>query len=206
MSAASSTELESIKYAPAVPGVEPVILHRWSPRAFSDRAISGEELKTLFEAARWAASSFNEQPWRFIVGRKGDETYQKIFDSLVEFNQGWAISAPVLMLSVGSRTFAHNGSPNHHALHDTGAATAYLALQATAQGMHTHSMGGFDREKVRAALAIPDAYEIGAVTAIGYLGDVNALPDPIRALETAPRKRKPLPEFTFSAWEKPLQF
>lgn len=206
MSVVTPEELEVSKRASTVAGVEENILRRWSPRAFSDRPISGDDLKKLFEAARWAASSYNEQPWRFLVGRKGDDTYRKIFDSLVEFNQGWAKTAPVLMVSVGRKTFAHNGTPNHYALHDTGAATAYLSLQAAALGMHTHSMGGFDQEKIRKAFAIPGEYEIGAVTAIGYLGDVNALPEPMREMETAPRTRKGLPEFTFSAWEEPLQF
>ncbi len=205
MSERNSAEIESIKHAPHVAGVVEPILQRWSPRAFDHREVSREELKKLFEAARWAASSYNEQPWRFIVGFKGDETYRKILDSLIEFNQSWAATAPVLMLSVASRTFARNGSPNQYALHDTGAATAYLSLQATAQGLHTHSMAGFDHQKIRPALGIPEAYEIGAVTAIGYLGEASALPEAMRAMETAPRERKPLSEFTFSEWDRPLQ-
>jgi nitroreductase len=205
MSVTASTT-ESIKRAPGASGVEETILGRWSPRAFADREVSGDDLKKLFEAARWAASSNNEQPWRFLVGRKGDETYRKIFDSLVGFNQAWAGSAPVLMLSVGKRTFVRNGNPNRHALHDTGAAMANLALQATAQGLHTHSMAGFDNEKIRQALAIPDDYELGAVTAIGYLGDADTLSEAMRVTETTPRERRPLDESTFSAWNKPLQF
>ncbi len=206
MSVTTPEAVEATKHAPPVPGVEENILRRWSPRAFADREVSAEQLKKLFEAARWAASSYNEQPWRFLVGRKGDETYRKIFDSLIEFNQSWANSAPVLMLSVGKKTFAQNGNPNHYALHDTGAATANLALQATASGLHTHSMAGFDNEIARAAFGIPDDYEIGAVTAIGYLGNVEALPDPMRKMETSPRERKPLQEFVFSAWDHPAQF
>lgn len=203
---ATASTTESIKRAPGIPGVEETILRRWSPRAFADREVSGEELKKLFEAARWAASSSNEQPWRFVVGRKGDETYRKIFDSLVGSNQAWAGSAPVLMLSVGKRTFARNGNPNRHALHDTGAAMANLALQATAQGLHTHSMAGFDNEKIRQTLAIPEDYELSAVTAIGYLGDPDTLSEAMRVRETTPRERRPLDEFAFSAWNKPLQF
>ena len=205
MSETTPLAIESLKHAPKTSGVEEMILRRWSPRAFTDRAVSAEDLKKLFEAARWAASSYNEQPWRFLIGRKGDATYNKIFDALVEFNQSWAKSAPVLILSVGKKTFAKNGNPNHHALHDTGAATANLALQATALGLHTHSMAGFDNEKIRKSLAIPADYEIGAVTALGHFGSVDALPDPMKAMETAPRERKPLKEFVFSEWEQPAQ-
>jgi nitroreductase len=197
---------EKLKHAPDVAGVEDLIRRRWSPRAYSDKEVSAKELKTLFEAARWAASSSNEQPWRFLVGRRGDETYQKIFNALVEFNQSWAKSAPVLVLSVAKKTFTAKGSPNRCALHDTGAATAILALQATANGLHTHSMAGFDAEQARASFAIPSDYDIGAVTAIGYFGDPASLPEHLHKTEVSPRQRKPLEEFVFSAWEKPAQF
>ncbi len=202
----SNEELEKLKHAPAVPGVIEDILKRWSPRAFSDKPVSAESLTEVFEAARWAASSYNEQPWRFLVGHRGDETYQKIFDSLIEFNQGWAKSAPVLILSIAKKTFTQNGSPNYYALHDTGAATAYLSLQATALGFHTHSMAGFDRDKAQKAFHIPDDFEAGAVTALGYLGDPETLPEQMKQMETAPRQRKPLSEIVFSAWETPLKF
>jgi nitroreductase len=197
--------IEKLKHAPAVEGVHNLILHRWSPRVFSDKEVSAEVLQTLFEAARWAASSSNEQPWRFLVGRRGDETYQKIFSALVEFNQSWAKSAPVLVLSVAKKTFSKDGSPNRFGLHDTGAATANLALQATANGLHTHSMAGLDPEQARASFAIPSDYEIGAVTALGYFGDPASLPEHLVKMEVAPRQRKPLEEFVFSAWEKPAQ-
>ena len=197
--------IEKLKHAPEVAGVNDLILRRWSPRIFSDKPISSQELTALFEAARWAASSYNEQPWRFLVGRKGDETYQKIFATLAEFNQGWVKTAPVLVLSLGKKTFTNNGSPNRYALHDTGAASATLALQATANGMHAHSMGGFDTEMVRASFAIPSDFEVGAVTAIGYFGNPDDLPEQLRKNEVAPRQRKPLDELVFSAWEKPAQ-
>lgn len=196
---------EKLKHAPDVTGVEGLIRRRWSPRAFSGKEVSTADLKKLFEAARWAASSSNEQPWRFLVGRRGDETYQKIFNSLVEFNQLWAKSAPVLVLSVAKKTFSNNGSPNRHGLHDTGAATATLALQATANGLHSHSMAGFDTELARASFAIPSDYDMGAVTAIGYFGDPAGLPERMAKTEVSPRQRKPLEEFVFSAWEKPAQ-
>jgi nitroreductase len=197
--------IEKLKHGPDVHGVQDSIRRRWSPRAFADKDISAKELKALFEAARWAFSSSNEQPWRFLVGRRGDDTYKKIFDALVEFNQSWAKSAPVLVLSVAKKTFTGKDSPNRFALHDTGAATANLALQATANGLHTHSMAGFDAEQVRASFAIPTDYEIGAVTAIGYFGDPASLPEHLQKIEVAPRQRKPLEEFLFSDWEKPAQ-
>jgi nitroreductase len=196
---------EKLKHAPDVAGVHDVIRRRWSPRAFSDKEVSATELKAMFEAARWSASSSNEQPWRFLVGRRGDETYQKILNALVEFNQSWAKSAPVLVLSVAKKTFTAKGTPNRHNLHDTGAATANLALQATANGLHTHSMAGFDAEQVRASFAIPSDYDIGAVTAVGYFGDPASLPEHLLKQEVAPRQRKPLEEFVFSDWEKPAQ-
>jgi nitroreductase len=133
--------IETLKHAPAIPGVIEDILKRWSPRAYSDKPVTPQSLKEVFEAARWAASSYNEQPWRFLVGHRGDETYRKIFDALVEFNQSWAKSAPVLILSAGKKTFTSNGSPNHYQLHDVGAATAYIALQATALGFHAQLHG-----------------------------------------------------------------
>jgi nitroreductase len=205
MTATPPEVTEKLKHAPDVAGVQDLILRRWSPRAFSDKEVSQTELKTLFEAARWAFSSSNEQPWRFLVGRRGDDTYRKIFDALVEFNQSWVKTAPVLVLSVAKKTFTGKDSANRFNLHDTGAATATLALQATADGLHTHSMAGFDAEQVRASFAIPSDYDIGAVTAVGYFGDPASLPDYMHKMEVAPRQRKPLEEFVFSDWEKPAQ-
>jgi nitroreductase len=198
-------EIEKLKHAPAVAGVIDTILQRWSPRAFAHKPVSHEDLRKIFEAARWAASSFNEQPWRFLVGHKGDATYHKIFESLVEFNQSWAGKAPVLILSVASKNFAHNGAPNNYAIHDTGAATAYLSLQAAALGLHTHSMAGFDHNKARAAFDIPDTFHIGAVTALGYLGDVDSLPEGLLERELARRDRKPLSEIVLSGWGHPAK-
>jgi nitroreductase len=194
------------KHAPAVDGVQELFLRRWSPRAFAAKPVSREDLRTLFEAARWSASSYNEQPWRFLVGVKGDATYQKIYDALVEFNQQWAGHAPVLILSAARKQFSHNGAPNQYALYDTGAATALLMLQATHLGLHAHSMAGFDHAKARAAFGIPENFEVGAVTAVGYLGDPEMLPEGMREQEKAPRGRKPVEEIVFSAWETPAAF
>jgi nitroreductase len=194
--------LETLKHGPAESGVEDIILKRWSPRSYSDKPVSSADLTKIFTAAAWAASSYNEQPWRFLVGHKGDETYAKILDSLNEFNQGWAKSAPVLILTVGKKTFAQSGQPNAYALHDTGAASANFSIEATALGLHTHGMGGLDRDKARANFNIPEDYEVGAVWALGYLGEPTALPEQLQEMETAPRTRKPLSEFVFSSWDK----
>ena len=206
MSTTSLQEIEKAKHAPPSDGVLEIIRTRWSPRAYSDKQVSAETLRGIFEAARWAASSYNEQPWRFLVGRRGDETYKKIFDSLVEFNQGWAKTAPVLILSVAKTKFTHSGEANRFGLHDTGAATAYIGLQATHFGLHTHSMAGLDPEKARKAFNVPADYEIGAVTALGYLGDPNTLPDQLKQQELSPRQRKPLEEIVFADWEKAAKF
>lgn len=194
--------IESLKHAPGVAGMLEPILHRWSPRAFADREVPSADLKKAFEAARWAASSFNEQPWRFLVGRRGDATYAKILEALVPFNQGWARSAPVLILSVARRHFTKNGEINRHSWHDTGAAMANLAAQATALGLHTHSMAGLDHDKAKALFHIPDDFETVAVTALGYLGDAETLPEELRKTEEQPRQRKDLKEMVFSEWEQ----
>lgn len=198
--------IESLKHAPGVVGMLEPILHRWSPRAFAAREVPAEDLKKAFEAARWAASSYNEQPWRFLVGRRGDQTYNKILDALVPFNQGWAKSAPVLILSVARKHFAHNGEANLHAWHDTGAAMANLAVQATALGLHTHSMAGFDHDKAKAAFHVPDDFDTVAVTALGYFGDPDTLPEQLRQGEQQPRQRKDLKEIVFGEWEQAAQF
>lgn len=202
----SLQEIEKLKHAPRFGGVLDVILNRWSPRAYSNKQVPAEILKEVFEAARWAASSYNEQPWRFLVGRRGDETYKKILESLVEFNQGWAKSAPVLILSAAKKTFSHSGEANKFGLHDTGAATAYIALQLTALGLHMHSMAGLDPDKARRAFNIPDDFEIGAATALGYLGDPETLPDQLKQQDTSPRQRKPQDEFVFAEWDKAAKF
>jgi nitroreductase len=200
----SAIEVNNLKQAPAVEGVLPAVLHRWSARSFADRAVSAADLKKLFEAARWSASAYNEQPWRFIVGIRNSLTYNKIFASLIGFNQSWAGKAPVLILGVASTKFSHNGSDNAHALYDLGAAAAILTLQAAALGLSTHSMAGFDRDAARQALEIPEDYALGAVIALGYQGDPAALGNEhLIELETTPRVRKPLSEFVLSAWNEP---
>jgi nitroreductase len=195
-------DLDSLKYGPAESGVAEIILKRWSPRSYADKPVSSSDLTKIFTAAGWAASSSNEQPWRFLVGRSGDETYAKIWDALVDFNKTWAKTAPVLILSVGKKTFAKNGQANAYHLHDTGAASANMSLEATALGLHTHGMAGLDREKARASFGIPEDFEVGAAWALGYLGDPEALPEPYLGMEKAARTRKGLEEFVFAEWDK----
>lgn len=199
--------VNELKKAPQVEGVLPILLNRWSPRAFSSRPVEAAHLARLFEAARWAPSSYNEQPWRYIVGLKGTPTYDKIAAALIGFNQAWASKAPVLILGLGKTTFSHNGTPDYYSLYDLGAATVLLALQAEVLGLATHQMGGFDQEVIRAEFAIPDEYAIGSVLALGYQDEPATLPNEhMIAQEITPRSRKPLNELVFSSWGQPLQF
>jgi nitroreductase len=200
-------ETPTAKIADTLPAVHALIRSRWSPRSFSDRQVSPEDLHTILEAARWAPSSYNEQPWRFLVATKSDvAAYQKLLGLLVEFNQQWARTAPVLIITAAKKTFAHNGKPNRHGMHDAGAALAYLMLQATALGLHAHGMAGFDHERARKELGIPDDYEVGAAVALGYVDAPEKLPEQYRAGETSPRQRKPLNEIVFGGqWEQPLK-
>jgi nitroreductase len=202
--ALSIDEVNSLKHPPAVEGVLPIFHARWSPRSFSDREVGREDLARVFEAARWAASSFNEQPWRFLVGTRNSETYRKILHSLMPFNQAWAGKAPVLILGAARTSFSHNDAPNRVALYDLGAACSYLTLQAAALGLSTHQMAGFDEDTVRKSFEIPETYALGAVIALGYQGEPAALTHPqMLAQETAQRTRKLLKDFVFSAWDTP---
>ena len=202
----TASEVHQMKYAqPSAEGVLRVILERWSPRAFADRDVSPSDLKVIFEAARWAPSCFNEQPWRFIVGHRNSETYKKIHDALVPFNQAWAQNAPVLVLSVARTRFTHNDSPNNYAVHDLGAADGFITLQAASMGIATHQMAGFDQARAREAFAIPEVYAIGSVMALGYQGDPSSLGEHYQGQEQSPRSRKPLSEIVLSAWEQPAQ-
>jgi nitroreductase len=200
----SIAELNELKHAPEVEGVLPLFHARWSPRSFSDREVAPADLAKVFEAARWAASSFNEQPWRFLVGTRNTEPYNKILDSLMPFNQAWAGNAPVLILGTAKTKFSHNDAPNRVAMYDLGAAASYLTLQAAALGLSAHQMGGFDQDTARKSFGIPDDYLFGSVIALGYQAEPDALPnDQMKTQEKAPRTRKPLSEIVFSAWETP---
>jgi nitroreductase len=184
--------------------IHDLLRRRWSPRAFDDRPIEPEKLRSLFEAARWAPSSNNGQPWRFLAAAKENTAeYDRLFKCLVESNQAWAYRAPVLLLSVAKLQF-EDGSANRHALHDTGMAAENLAIQATALGLVTHQMAGFRIDQARADCQIPEGYEPVAMMAVGYPGDPSLLSDRLRARETQPRVRKPVTEIVYSAtWEHP---
>jgi len=185
--------------APAEHPIADVLAHRWSPRAFADRPVDAATLRQVFEGARWAASSYGDQPWYYLVAaREKPEEYQKMLACLVEFNQAWAKAAPVLAISVARMNFQHDGSPNRHALHDVGAASASLAIQATALGLVVHQMAGFDANRARETYAIPQGYEPVAAMAIGYPGEPESLAEKLRARETAPRTRKPISDFVYS--------
>lgn len=183
--------------APADHPVNELIQNRWSPRAYSDRPVERRLLAQLFEAARWAPSSSNEQPWSFVFGEKGSEGYQRIFDALVPFNQGWVKSVPVLAIGLARKHSSRDGAVNNYALYDLGQAVAQLAVEATAQGLVVHQMAGFDHDKARTNLNVPETHHIGSVMAIGYWGDPNSLPETIKDRELAPRTRYPLEKFVF---------
>jgi nitroreductase len=179
--------------------VHEIIRNRWSPRAFAGKPVSGEILRALFEAARWAPSSNNEQPWAYFVAIKEDaENYAKMLGVLVEFNANWAKQAPVLALSVAHVKTQRDGKPNRVALHDVGSATAQLTFEANSRGLLVHQMAGFDAEKSRQTFAIPPDWEPVAAIALGYPGDPESLPEKLRERELAPRVRKPLGEFVMT--------
>ncbi len=179
--------------------VHELIRERWSPRAFSDKPVPEDILRSLFEAARWAPSSSNEQPWAYVVAARDDnESFEKMLSVLVEFNAAWAKSAPVLAIAVAHLVFAKNNAPNRNAQYDTGAASALLSVEATALGLAVHQMAGFDPEKARQVFGIPSGWEAIAALAIGYPGDPASLPQPLKDRELAPRTRKPIAEFVMA--------
>ena len=173
------------------------IRQRWSPRAFDKQAVAPETLQQVFEAASWAASAMNEQPWRYIYAHHSDaEAFQKMVDCLLPGNQPWAKNAAVLILAL-TKTHYDNGAPNGAALHDLGMANANLILEATALGLHGHFMGGFDRAKATEAFQLPETLQPTVMIALGYLGEADLLEEPFLSREKAARQRKPLAEFAF---------
>jgi nitroreductase len=179
--------------------------NRWSPRAFSSQPVPREKLGSLLEAARWAASSRNEQPWRFVfVTREDPQAFERGFSCLMEGNQKWNHNVPVLLFGIAKRTWSHNGNPNAYAWYDLGQAVATLAIQAVAEGLSIHQMGGFHKDRVRELFSIPDDYEPVVAVAVGYQGELADLPEDQRQREGAPRSRKPLSELVFEGgWDQP---
>lgn len=178
--------------------IHDIIKKRYSPVIFSSQKIENEKLVSLFEAARWAPSSYNEQPWRFIVGIKNqDESYAKLFDCLVEANQYWAKFAPVLVMSLAKRTSTVTGKPNRFAQHDTGMAVGNLLAQATSLGLYVHQMGGYSITKAKEHFDLNDDLEPMAIMAIGYKGEIELFPDDLQDREKKERLRKGLDEILF---------
>lgn len=185
--------------------IQTALSERWSPYAFADRPVPDEDLRSVFEAARWAASAFNEQPWRYIVARKTDgAAYDRILSCLVEANQAWARAAPVLVLSIVAETYARNGKPNGTAEHDLGLAAGNMSAEATGRGLKLHQMAGILPDRAREIFGIPAGYRAVTATAIGYAADPGDLPEDVRARETASRERRPLAGSVFTGtWERP---
>lgn len=187
MSATKSAVMEKEGTA----GVHELLARRWSPKAFLPRSVEPAELVQLFEAARWAPSSYNAQPWSFIVATREDsEGYNHLLGTLIDVNRQWAQQAPVLILAVAKLDYNHVARANRHAFYDLGQAVANLIVEATALDLCVHQMGGFDPNAAREVFAIPAGYEPVAVLALGY----NEGPAPGRAART----RKPLADFVFS--------
>lgn len=179
-------------------GLLPYITRRFSPRVFANRRVSDEDMNALFEAARWAPSSYNEQPWSYIVAHRDDaESFGKLAEALNEKNRAWAANAPVLMLSVAKTNVERTGKANKHAFHDVGLAMGNMLNQATSMNIYMRQMGGYDAEKARELLNIPEGYEPVAMIALGYLDEDTMQSEEVQAQLARPRARKRVEEFTF---------
>lgn len=178
--------------------LHPLLKKRWSPRAFDSKKIEKQKLLNMLEAARWSPSASNEQPWYFIVGEAGDATFDKIFKTLVEFNQLWVKTAPMVMLAVGKVDSVKSGKENAWFKYDVGQSVAHLSVQATHEGLWVHQMGGFDADKAKELFSIPEGYEVVSAFAIGYAGDYKVLHPNLQKLEVAERERKAMETFVFS--------
>lgn len=175
-----------------------VFTNRRSPRSFdSTHEFAPGELTSLLEAARWAPSAYNAQPWRFVIARRGTELHKKVLDSLIEFNQTWAQHAGALLVSIAETT-REDGKEQPTAAYDLGQAVAQLATQAHSEGLYVHQMSGFDAAALTASLGLAERFVPVTVAAIGKLGNGDALPEQIRSMEGAPRERKPLAEIVIA--------
>lgn len=165
------------------------LAERWSPRAFdAEHTFPVDALRGIFEAARWAPSASNTQPWRFILARRGTETFTRVAESLAGFNRAWAGSAAALVVNV-AETVDPDGNPRPWAEYDLGQAVAHLSVQAHAEGFHVHQMGGFDRDAIRTAFDLDERFTPISITAIGEIGSAEQLPEALRERENAPRTR-----------------
>ena len=181
-----------------------LIKQRWSPRAFSDRLVEREKLVSILEAARWAPSCFNEQPWHFIIATKDNkEEFEKMLGCLMETNRAWAKNAPILMISAARLYFDKNGKDNRWARHDIGLAVENMVIQALSMGIFVHQMAGFSSDRTKIAYDIPEGFEPVTAIALGYPGDAANLSDDLKERELEKRERKPLDDFIFSgSWGK----
>ena len=188
--------------------IHELLASRWSPYVFDDRPIADGELRSLFEAARWAASSYNEQPWNFIVATKrSPESFDCLVSCLVEPNREWAKQAPVLALGIISEGFRRNSQPNPVAIHDLGLAAATLTLEATARGISVHQMSGILPDIAKETYGIPDGYKAVTALAIGYAGAPDKVPEQLGDRDRNPRSRRPQEEFVFAdGWGRPAAF
>ena len=184
----------------------PILAERWSPYGFEKRPVSEADLCSLFEAARWAASSYNEQPWNYLVAtRENSAEFARLLSCLVEANQAWAKEAPVLVLGIASLRFARNNQDNRAAVHDLGLAAGNLLAEATTRGLSVHQMIGILPDKARELYQIPEHFEAWTAMAIGYKADPTKLPDALRERDMAPRQRRPLNKFVFTGrWGNPM--
>ncbi|MBX3254439.1 MAG: nitroreductase family protein [Chitinophagaceae bacterium] len=184
-----------------IPAEEPVISlikERRSIRAFSNKEVEPEKITELFEAARWAPSAMNEQPWMYVYAGKGQQLHSDIVETLFPGNQSWAGKAPLLIVSIMRDTFINNGNPNNSALHDTGMANYAISLGAVSLGLHTHMMGGFHQEALKQKLNLSEGLHPVVVMAVGYAGSPDDLPEGLKHRELAARTRKPVSAFTFN--------
>jgi nitroreductase len=188
-----------IKHAKTDHPVGEFISRRWSPYAYSDRPVADGDLRSIFEAARWAASAYNEQPWRYIVAtRDRPEEYERLLSCLVEPNQAWAGAAPVLALGVVKLSFSQNDRPNRVALHDLGLAAGNICAEATARGLQVHQMAGILPDRARELYGVPEGFDVATAIAIGYAVEPPGEPD------REPRSRRPLKDFVFGGrWGEP---
>ncbi len=188
--------------------VHPLIAERWSPRAFdAHRVVERDKLLAVLEAARWAPSCYNDQPWRYIVGDRlrSPPIWQGLLETLAEVNRIWCQRAPLLIAAITDTRFEQSGEPNRWAPHDVGAASAYLCLEAVHQGLIAHQMGNFDADALRRRFGIPERYMPMSIIAIGYPGDPHLLDGWQRAAENATRQRRPLESFVFEGpWGEAL--
>lgn len=190
--------MNTVKQAQTDYPIHDLIARRWSPCVFDDRLVSDEDLRSVFEAARWAASSYNEQPWSYIIATKADpNAHERLLSCLVEGNQAWAQTAPVLAIGCTSQQFRRNGKPNTAAEHDLGLASATLTIEATARGLSVHQMIGILPDRARELYDIPAGVLPLTGLAIGYAVEPERVPEKFRDRDLTPRGRKPLAEFIF---------